>query len=495
MSELYYLSIAEASGLVAARKLSPVELTQAHLDRIEKLDPHLRTFITLTADRAMKEAKQAAEEIAHGRIRGPLHGLPVTYKDSIATAGVRTTFASRVYADWVPEKDANVVTRLNEAGSIMLGKVHLSEFGFAGGMAETDFAKPARNPWNADYYTGGSSSGSAVGVAAGLAMGSVGQDGGGSIRTPCCYNGVSGMKPTWGLVGRSGAGQSSTAHLGPIARSVEDAAIMLEVMAGHDPGDPNSANRPVPPYQKLLLEKDTGLRLGLCPSFMDAVGGDLEVYAAFDAAVEAFRSLGFTTRDVVIPHINYSGVCGYNNILRIEHFFTHFNNFRDPEIRKKYGRAFRNIARGGFLSTVDYLRAWQVRRLIADEMAAAFENVDILLWPTAPSPAPRMNLQQEIAKGSLNPTSKAEAERPEKMGTDPKVNKGKLATAYYEAAYTIPFNMTGSPALSIPCGFASNGMPMGFQVIGRAYEDATVLRVAHQYQQITDWHRKRPPLS
>ena len=480
MSELHYLSIAEAARLVESRKLSPLELTEAHLDRIEKLDSHLRSFITLTAERAVKGAKQATDEIAHGHLRGPLHGIPITYKDSIATAGVRTTFASRVYADWVPEKDANVVARLSKAGSIMLGKVHLSEFEFAGGIFEDDFIKPARNPWNAEYYTGGSSSGSAVTVAAGLAMGSVGEDGGGSIRLPASFCGVLGMKPTFGLIGRSGAGQGSTIHLGPLARSAEDAAILLEAMAGHDPGDANSSNRPVPPFRKLLLQKDSGLRLGHCPSYMDAVGGDREVVSAFQAAVDTFGSLGFKTREVVVPHINYAGVAAYNNILRIELFFAHFNNFRNPKIRSKYGHAFRNIARGGFLSTVDYLRAQQVRTLLSNELAAAFENIDVLLFPTSPSPPPPF--------GAVERT-----ERPQQMGTDPKVSQAGLGT-YHEAAYTMPFNLTGSPVISIPCGFASTGLPLGLQLIGRAFEDATVLRVAHQYQQITDWHRRRPPV-
>jgi aspartyl-tRNA(Asn)/glutamyl-tRNA(Gln) amidotransferase subunit A len=481
MSELHYLSIAEAASLVARRKLSPVELTQAHLDRIAKYDPHLRSFITLTAERAMKEAQDAADEIAHGRIRGPLHGIPVTYKDSIATAGVRTTFASRVYADWVPEKDANVVARLRRAGSVMLGKVHLAEFEFAGGIFQDDFVKPARNPWNADYYTGGSSSGSAVGVASGMAMASVGEDGGGSIRLPASFCGVLGMKPTFGLVGRSGATQNSVTHLGPLSRSAEDAAILLEVMAGYDSQDPNTGRNPVPPYRQLLSRKNSTLRVGLCPSYMEAVGGDREVISAFQTAVETFRSLGFETRDVVIPHFSYSGVAGYNNILRIELFSAHFNNFRDPKVRRKYGHAFRNIARGGFLSTTDYLRAQQVRTLISNALAAAFENIDVLLFPTSPSAPSRI-----VAVDN-------ESERAQQIGTDPKVSQAGLGT-YHEAAYTMPFNLTGNPVISIPCGFTSTGLPLGLQVIGRPFDDAGVLRVAHQYQQVTDWHRRRPAL-
>jgi Asp-tRNA(Asn)/Glu-tRNA(Gln) amidotransferase A subunit family amidase len=479
MSDLFYLSIAEASSLIQQHKLSPLELTHAHLDRIQALDSHLRCFITLTSEIALREAQHATEEIANGRILGPLHGIPVTYKDLLATAGVRTTAASRVYADWVPAKSANVVTRLQNAGTVMLGKVKLSEFAFAGGYSEQDFFKPARNPWNAAYDTGGSSSGSAVGVAAGLSMASVGTDGGGSIRIPSANCGVTGLKPTYGLVGRSGdfAGNYSLSHVGPIARSVEDVAIMLEQMAGYDPNDRASLRKEAPPYRKLLFEKTSGLRLGVCPSYMEAVGGELEVQSGFRAALDVLRSSGFEIREVAIPHLNYAAVAGYNNILRIEMFSAHYKNFCDPAIRNRYGRAYRNIVRGGFLSSIDYLRAQQARGLISAEVAKAFESIDVLLTPTTPvSPA--------LLDGSPSGL-------PEQIGTDPKVNSHNLM---HDAVYTCPFNLTGHPVLTVPSGFSSLGLPLGLQLVGRPLEEATVMMVGHQYQDVTDWHRRIPPL-
>lgn len=482
MSELCYLTIAEASQLIQQRKLSPTELTEAYLGRIEQLDGQLRSFITLTAEIALREAKHATEEIVSGRILGPMHGIPITYKDVVATAGVRTTAASRVYADWIPEKNANVVNRLQKAGSVMLGKVNLSEFAFSGGVTEQDFIKPARNPWNTAYDPGGSSSGSAVGIASGLAMASVGGDSGGSIRIPAAHCGVVGFKPTYGLVGRGGEIplSYSTGHLGPITRSAEDAAIMLEYMAGFDPQDRASIRRITLPYSSLIKNDTGGLRLGICPSYMEAVGGETESAASFNAAVEVFRSACFPIREVAIPHINYACVASYNNILRIEAFFAHFNNFRDPAIRSRYGRAYKNIVRGGFLSSVDYLRAQQARSLISHEIAKVFESVDVLLTPTTPSGPARIDGAVTANKVSA------------KLGSDAKVNQSNFV---HEAAYTAPFNLSGNPVLSLPCGFTSAGLPLGMQIIGKPLDEAAVLAVGNRYQQLTNWHQRRPSLS
>jgi aspartyl-tRNA(Asn)/glutamyl-tRNA(Gln) amidotransferase subunit A len=390
----------------------------------------------------------------------------------IATAGIRTTAASRVYEHWVPDKDANVVAQLRRAGAVTLGKVHLSEFAFAGGATPEDFVKPSRNPWNTKYSPGGSSSGSAVGVAAGLAMGSVGGDSGGSIRIPAAYCGVTGLKPTYGRVGRTGEipFSYSVGHLGPIARTVEDAAIMLEYLAGFDPGDRASSKAEVPPYGRLLRRSLGGIRVGISPSYMDAVGNEEDVMSAFESCVRVFRSFGCTVREVVIPHLNYACAASYNCIMRIEGFRAHLQNLREK--RALYGRgAFRNIARGGFLSTVDYLRGQQARALISDEVAKGFEGIDILLMPTTPTTPSGGPYRSE--------------------GIDPKINAKSFT---HEAAYTSPFNLTGSPAVSIPCGFNSIGLPIGVQLIGRAFEEELILAAAHQYQQATDWHRRRPQL-
>ncbi|MCI0626057.1 MAG: amidase [Acidobacteria bacterium] len=472
MFDLCYLSIAEAAERIHTRKLSPLELTQAHLHRIEQLDSQLRTFITLTAELAVQQARQATEELARAQVLGPLYGVPVTYKDMIATAGVRTTAGSRVYADWIPQKDATVVTRLRTAGAITLGKVTQSEFTFSGGTAEEDFVKPARNPWNPKYPTGGSSSGSAAGVAAGLAMGSIGGDSGGSVRIPAAYCGVTGLKPTYGRVSRAGVLPLSYSmdHLGPITRTVEDAAIVLQAISGNDEEDPTSSRQEVPPYQQFLSRNIRGLKMGICPSYMDAVGVDLEVLSAFEVAVKVFRGLGMSVKEVSVPHLNYACAAGYNTLMRVEAFHAHFKNLKTE--RGKYGvRTFRNIARGGFLSAQDYIRAQQARTLISNELAKAFESVDTLLMPTTPTAA---------SPGTYY-----------RQGMDEKVRQGSLT---HHAAYTAPFNLTGSPVLSIPCGFNSAGMPMGVQLIGRAFDEATILAVGHQYQLATRWHLQRPPL-
>lgn len=289
-----FLTIAEAAELIRKRKLSPVELTQAHLERISRSDGELRSFITVSGDLALDQARQAANENARGRATGPLHGIPITYKDVIATAGVRTTAASRVLEDWVPGKDAHVVTRLREAGAVTLGKVNLGEFTLPGGHTENDFTKPPRNPWNLKYTASGSSSGSAVSVAAGMAMGSVGGDSGGSIRLPAERCGITGLKPTYGRIGRSGVIPLSYSmdHLGPMTRTVEDTAIMLEAMAGHDPNDRASSREGVPAYRRLLSRKVRGLKIARCPAYLEAAGVEDQVLSALDAALDVFRSLG-----------------------------------------------------------------------------------------------------------------------------------------------------------------------------------------------------------
>lgn len=463
MNELCYLSIAEADDLIRKRKLSPPELTRAHLERISKLDSRLRSYITVTADLAMREAERAANEIARGRFRGPLHGIPISYKDTIATAGIRTTEGSRIYADWVPEKDAAVVGRLRRAGAVTLGKSTTYEFGWAD-TTDEDFVKPARNPWDTRLSPGGSSNGSAAGVAAGLAMASVGGDSGGSVRYPASLCGLTGLKPTYGRVGRSGVfpASHSLATVGPLTRSAEDAAILLAALAGHDPGDPASSREAVPQYRRELSRSIKGLKAGVLRSYIEGVGADPEVMAAFETALKVFRSLGMVLRDVEVPHLVYSHAVTWT-ILRVEEFQTHFKRMRDE--RDRLGRVFfRTTAIGGFLTAQDYLRAQCARRLIASEMAEAFREVDVLLTPTHTTTA-------------SPPAHPIETRRP-RVGEE----------------YVTPFNVSGGPAISVPCGINSAGMPAGLQIGGRPFDDGTVLMVAHRYQMETDWHRRRPRL-
>ncbi|MBI2219751.1 MAG: hypothetical protein HYU53_00930 [Acidobacteria bacterium] len=455
-SELCFLSIAQASDLMRRRKLSPLELTEAHLSRIDALDGALGSFITVTREEALREARDATSR--RPPAAGPLFGIPVTLKDNIATAGVRTTAASRVLKDWVPERDASLVTRLRAAGAVLLGKVALSEFTFAGGSTGDDFVKAPRNPWNLERSAGGSSNGSAVGVAAGLAMASVGSDSGGSIRIPAAFCGVTGLKPTYGRIGRSGVIPLSYSMdtMGPIAREVRDTALVLEVLAGFDPADATTSRLPVPHYGGATSKPVRGLRIATCPDYVEAVGLESDVEEAIAGAVEVFRFLGASIREASVPHLTYACAAGYNTIMRIEAFEYHFPNLRDR--RGQYGAAFRNIARGGFLTARDYLRAQKARTLICGELHQAFEQVDALILPVTPATPGGGSYGNE--------------------GTDAKVRKGSFA---HGAAYTAPFNLTGSPVLALPCGFTKDGMPIGLQLVGRSFQEETLIAAGHQY--------------
>jgi aspartyl-tRNA(Asn)/glutamyl-tRNA(Gln) amidotransferase subunit A len=465
MPDLYWLSIKEASDLLRKRKLSSVDLTRAHLDRIASVDPQLRSYITVTAGIAVEQAREADEQIAHGRYRGPLHGIPISYKDIIATAGTLTTGGSRIYENWIPTADAHVVTRLREAGAVMLGKATTFQFAWTG-TTEEDFVKPARNPWNLMYSSGGSSNGSAAGVAGGLAMASIASDSGGSIRNPANLCGVTGLKPTYGLVGRTGVLPLSYSFdtVGPLARTAEDCALLLEVIAGFDAADPASSPAPAVRQAASFRRSLKGLRIGLLPSYIEAIGADAEVLVAYDKAVQVFRSLGADVQDVQVPHLTYASAATWT-ILRIEGFAVHFRRMRDE--RNKLGVPFlRNTAVGGYLSPADYLRAQKARRLISNALSVAFRSVDLILTLTNP-------------RAASPPTYNTEP-------TDAKVRRSGIA-------YVTPFNVNGSPAITLPSGLNAAKVPMSIQLAGRPFEDATVLAAAHAYQRVTDWHRHRPP--
>jgi aspartyl-tRNA(Asn)/glutamyl-tRNA(Gln) amidotransferase subunit A len=465
--ELCYLTIAEAAPLIHAGRLSAVDLTQAYLDRISRINPSLRSYITVSADIALVQAHQANEEIAHGRYRGPLHGIPISYKDLIETAGIRTTANSRVYADYIPEKNANVVARLREAGAVTLGKANLCEFAFSD-TSEGDFFKEARNPWNPEYQAGLSSNGSAVGVAAGLAMASIATDSGGSIRIPASYCGVTGLKPSYGVVGRTGVIPLSYSldHVGTIARTAQDTALLLEVIAGYDSGDLTSCRKSVPHYSKLLTGEIRGMRIGICPQYMREVGVEDQVWEAFQHALDRFRSLGMAVSEIELPSFSYGPAADFT-ILRIEGFQVHFRNLK--ERREQYGlSAFHEIAVGGLLSPSDYLKAQQARTLLSNELSRAFQGIDVLLMPSTPASA---------AGGVYH--------------LQPPTNQ---RVARDEISYLAPFNLTGTPALSICCGFTQQGLPIGLQLIGRGLNEATLLKVARRYQEMTDFHLRKPPL-
>lgn len=461
---LHYLTISEAAPLLAAGELSPVTLTQAYLDRIAAVDGRLDSYVTLTAERALSQARAAAAEIAAGRYRGPLHGIPIALKDLYDTAGIRTTAMSRVTPDRIPDEDATTVARLDAAGAILLGKLAMHEFAL-GGPDFTSLFPPARNPWNTEHMPGGSSSGSGAAVAAGLCMGALGSDTGGSIRGPAALCGIAGIKPTFGRVSNYGVVPLSWSqdHCGPMTWTVADCAIMLQAIAGYDPKDPTTADVPVPDYLAALRAGVRGLTIGVPREYFyeAAPGVDPQVIAAAERGLETLSELGAEIRDVAIPHIRYAQTAN-QVIMMSEAYSYHEANLKTR--RHDYGDLVRQrFLLGGLLTASDYNQALRMRRLIKDEMAAALQQSDVLVTPTYAAPAP-------------------------------KIEGYAGATTLTQPSFTGPFNLSGLPAVSTPSGLSDDGLPMGFQVVGRPFDEATALRVAYAYEQAARFIDRRPPL-
>jgi aspartyl-tRNA(Asn)/glutamyl-tRNA(Gln) amidotransferase subunit A len=457
-AETTYLTAAEAARLFRSRQLSPVELTRAHLERIERLQPTLRAYLTATPEIALRAAAEAEAALLRGDER-PLLGIPLAYKDIYMTAGIRTTGGSELHLDYVPEITATTVTKLTAAGAVMLGKLHTHEFAL-GLTPEEHPLPPVRNPWNTDHVPGGSSSGSGAALAAGLTIGALGTDTGGSIRGPGAFCGIAALKPTYGRCSRYGVYTLawSLDHTGPMARSVEDCAIMLNTLAGHDPLDPASATAPVDDYTAALGDGIAGLRIGV-PRGWFSEHTKPEVLAAFDDALATLTGLGATVHEIEWQSLAYGPSIVV--LMLAEAFAYHEQDLR--ETPEKYAPQLRNRLRaGGLFSAAEYLQAQRARQLMRDEAAALLREVDLIALPT----------------------------------------QGTTATAFAEAyaqqrrrtiSFTGPFNMTGLPALSVPCGF-HDGLPIGLQLAGRPFEEATVLRAGHAYEQATDWHLRHPPL-
>ncbi|MGH7038518.1 MAG: amidase [Stellaceae bacterium] len=456
-------TIAAAARLIEQREVSPVELVDSRLDRIARLDGRLFSFIRVTAEEARAAARTAAAEIAAGRYRGPLHGIPIGLKDIYETKDIPTTGHSKVMQDHVPEADAVSVARLKAAGAIVLGKLATHEFAFGGPSFDLPWP-PARNPWDTSRFTGGSSSGTGAAVAAGLVLGGTGSDTGGSIRGPAAYCGLSGLKPTYGLISRRGILPLSFAldHAGPMAWTAEDCAILLQAMAGHDPADPGSANRPIPDYRAALAGGVKGLRIGLVRHFYER---DNEANAAtrqaIAAAAETLGGLGCTVREVTLSPLADWAACGVT-IMLSESYAIHEANLRRRFT--DFGEMFRDrMALAGLLTAADYVQAVRRRRELIDELDRAMADLDLVMTAAAPSEAPPID---GVAKFST-------FERP---------------------SLTMPFNVTGSPAMAVCCGYTAEGLPLSFQIVGKRFEDATVLRLAHAYEQATPWRSRRPQL-
>jgi aspartyl-tRNA(Asn)/glutamyl-tRNA(Gln) amidotransferase subunit A len=461
------LTVAEASRAIAEGQLSPMELTEAYLKRIEALDGELHSYVTVLGEQALS----AAQEIVGGRSRGVLHGIPIGLKDIYKTRGIRTTAGSPRYQHHVPEEDAESWIKLREAGAILLGKHETHEFAIGGPDFGLPFP-PARNPWNIAHYPAGSSSGSAVAVAAGLCAAAMGSDTGGSIRGPAAYNGIVGLKPTYGRVSRRGVFPLSYSldHCGPLTRTVEDCAIMMQAIAGYDPRDPASADVPVPDYRAALATRLNGLTIGIIRHFheRDAVPGfgsdsapSAAYVAAFDAACRTLESLGARLVDLQLsPLIDY--VDTNRLIMLAEAYALHEADFREkPQLFGHY--MFARIGLGAFLSAADYIEALRQRRELCVEFAGALAGVDVAVSASSTSSAPR-------------------------------IDEVSVYSTFDRASYTGPYNLTGSPALSVPIGF-ENGLPLAFQIAGKPFDEAGVMRVGYAFEQATDFHRQRPAIA
>lgn len=463
-TELCYLTIAEAKSGLRQRKFSAGELTRACLERIDAIDGKLHAFITLTRELAVQQAAQADQELQSGQDRGPLHGIPIALKDLYATKGIRTTCHSAVLENWLPDHDAAAATRLAEAGTILLGKVGMHEFAFGGPSVDAPF--PAvRNPWNIAHIPGGSSSGSGAALAAGLCHGALGSDTGGSIRTPAAHCGIVGIKPTFGRVSRYGVIPLSWSldHAGPMARSVEDCAILLQALAGYDPKDPASADVAVPNFQEGMRNGIKGLRVGVPRKnwFDENLGIDPDSERVFNDALQVLKNLGAKIID--IDGKPFSLARKANQTILISEAYTYHEKTCQETPEKLGSSVRRRIIEGAFMSASDYITAQRARAVLNEQIRANFAQVEVFAVP-----------------GAARPPEAFEGMDPNEQNMRP--------------SFTNPFNLTGLPAISVPCGFTQGNLPAGLQIVAGPFEEATCLRVAYAYEQATEWRVKRPIL-
>jgi aspartyl-tRNA(Asn)/glutamyl-tRNA(Gln) amidotransferase subunit A len=464
-----FLSATELSQAIRNSQISPVEATRAYLERIEQVDSRLHAYITVCADQAMDQARQAERELSSGRYRGPMHGIPVAVKDQFWTKGVATTGGSAILRDFVPQEDATVIARLREAGAVLLGKLNMSEFAM-GDAFHHPYGRP-RNPWDLARNPGTSSSGSGAATAAFLCATSLGEDTGGSIRGPAAFCGLVGLRPTWGRVSRYGMLGAcwSMDTAGPISRTTADCALTLATLAGRDTKDPYTWDVPVPEYLAGLHSGIEGVKVGVVRErvYTDAV--EPEVQDRVVRAITVLGELGAQVEEISIPVIAHSAAIS-SAVIMAEAAAAHKEGIRSR--LKEYDHNIRvRLLAGSIMPSQAYHKAVRLRQVMRQQVLAALEKVDVLAMPTSSIPA------------SLIPTRAGISSKQEVLD----MYAGRRS-------FTAPFNLASVPALSVGCGFTSNNLPVGLQLAGRPFDEETLFRVSHAYEQATDWHQRRPPI-
>ena len=462
-SELPFLSAGDLSRLIQSKEVSPVEATEAYLDRIASLDHRFNSYLTVMREQALADAQQAEEDIASGQHKGPMHGVPVAVKDQFWSKGVRSTGGSRILADFVPDEDATVIANLRKAGAVVLGKTNMTEFAITGFSHR--YATP-RNPWNTDSYTGGSSSGSGAATAAYLCATSLGEDTGGSIRFPATWCGLVGLRPSWGLVSRYGVmrGVWSMDTVGPISRTVEDAAITLGAIAGHDPKDRYSSTVPVPDYRQALGGDLNGLKIGVITEFMESDLVEPKVRQTVSDSFATLGELGATVEEVSVPLSMDAGVASAV-LLAVEPALAQQDWIKDQ--LQDYGHDVRILLlTGSLLPAQAYYKAQKLRTMLRQQVLDSLEKYDVLVLPTS-------------GKGA------------QPLEQDPPITSKETASRL-AFLFTRIFNLASCPAMSVPCGFDDRGMPVGLQIGARPGAEETIFKVAHAYEQATAWHTMRP---
>ena len=468
-SEIPFFTATELAGLIKSREVSSVEATQAYLDRIDAVDSQLNSYITVCREEALDQARSAEDQIAAGNYRGPMHGIPVGVKDQFNTKGILTTGGSSILKDFVPDEDSTVVSKLKNAGAVVLGKLNMSEYAM-GDAFHHPYGRP-RNPWDLSRNPGTSSSGSGAATAAHLCATSLGEDTGGSIRGPAAFCGLAGIRPSYGTVSRYGVLPASWSMdtVGPITRTVEDCAITLQAIAGYDPNDKYTWNQPVPDYQQALAGDITGIRVGLLTEKTYSDDVDREVRDAVVAASGVLGELGAPVKTVSLPIIVHGGTAS-KCITDMEGAAVHYERLKtqigdyDHNTRVRLLTAILTPAQS-------YYKAQKFREMLRQELLELLKEVDVVVLPPSPSAAPK------IPDG---PGIKSQEDAHSRMAGI--------------RSFTGPFNLASVPAISVPCGFTSDNMPISLQIVGRPFEDATVMKVAHAYEQATTWHTRRPPI-